>query len=95
MLTISSVRTRGLCRALGWDYPTGAAFFFRALRFVPYVQPFLDRLKFAAQVQFHLIHLARLSFLSMAGSVVFLSKWVSQVASSGLKPRTNCCAGCW
>lgn len=71
MLTLSSVRTRGLCRALGWDYPTGAAFFFRAPGLIPYVQPFLYRLKFAAQVQFQLIHLARLSFLSMAGSVLF------------------------
>lgn len=56
MLTLSSVRTRGLCRALGWDYPTGAAFFFRASGFVPNVQPFLYRLQLARFKQFQLIH---------------------------------------
>lgn len=38
---------------------------------IPNVQPFLYRLKIAAQVQFQLIHLARLSFVSMAANVVF------------------------
>ena len=46
------------------------------LRFRPYVQPFLYRLQFARFKQFQLIHLARLSFLSM-GEFYFFARNVS------------------
>lgn len=47
--------------------------------FVPYVQPFLNRLG-STQVQFELFHLARLSFVSMVGSVFFLLSWIQEGA---------------
>lgn len=67
MLTLSSVRTRGLCRALGWDYPTGAVFFFRALRLIPNVQPLLDRLQVARFKQVQLFHVSPLNHGSSVG----------------------------